>query len=95
MSFLSFDEASIAIKGTFVPYSVIYVCFDETQDFCREEDGRTHNILATLPGDPLYSPLWDVSVYDAAQFDTVTDLDAALAVPAIDNLPMVNCPLAR
>ncbi len=102
VTFSSFDEAPIPILGEFVPYSLIFVCFDvppspegaPQSGFCAEADGRTHNVLESVPGDALYSPLWDVRVYDAADFDAVLDLDGALAASAIADLAMVNCPLA-
>lgn len=102
VSFLSFDEAPIPINGDFVPYALIFVCFDlpltaegmPQSGFCREADGRTHNVLESIPGDALYSPLWDVRVYDAAQFDAVNDLDSAASAPAVGDLAMVNCPIA-
>lgn len=102
-SYLSFDEAPIPILGEFVRYSLIFVCFDippssegEPQsEFCAEADGRTHNVLETTPGDELYSPLWDVRVYDSAQFDAVGDLAGAQSAAPIANLAMGNCPIAR
>ncbi len=51
-------------------------------------------LVAALPSDPHYSPLWFVNVYDNADFDTVRDLgtmQAADLVPTEDAL--VNCPV--
>jgi hypothetical protein len=55
---------------------------------------QTHNVTATLPTDPGYSPLWMFDVFDNAAFDTVKDLPTAqtatlLAPGAAD----VNCPV--
>ncbi len=102
VEYLSFAEAPIPVLGEFVPYSLIFVCFDvpptpegEPQSgFCAQPDGRTHNVLETIPGDALYSPLWDVRVYDPTQFDTVLDLPAAREAAPVANLATVNCPVA-
>ncbi|MEM6993390.1 MAG: hypothetical protein AAF721_22950 [Myxococcota bacterium] len=101
VSFLSFAEAPVSLHGEFVAYSLIYVCFEtppggsEPAMFCAQADGRTHNVLETLPGDALYSPLWDVRAYDPEAFDDVTDLATAAAATPVADLPMVNCPIAR
>ncbi len=62
------------------------------------EDGtmQTHNVVATVPSDDDYSPLWLVSVYDNANFEEVTDLASArdaniLAV----GVATVNCPVVK
>ncbi len=102
VAYLSFDEAPIPINGDFVPYALIFVCFEEALDdepamsrFCADADGRTHNVLESIPGDALYSPLWDVRAYDPADFDAVVDLQSAEAAARVANLAMVNCPIAR
>jgi hypothetical protein len=87
-----------------VPTSPIYVSFNVNPD---EPDGgpasgfvtesgtmQTHNVVATIPGDSSYSPLWSVNVYDNADFDAVSDLATAessnvLATGVAD----VNCPV--
>jgi len=100
-----FEEAPLETTGDgSVPRSPIYASFNENpgedgggppSGFMTEEmSEQTHNVVATLPGDEGYSPLWTVSVYDNADFDDVSDLDSAtdaeiLASGAAD----VNCPV--
>jgi hypothetical protein len=100
-----FEEASLETTGDgSVPRSPIYVTFNENpgedgggpaSGFVTEEmSEQTHNVVATLPGDEGYSPLWTVNVYDNADFEDVSDLDSAtdaeiLASGAAD----VNCPV--
>lgn len=55
---------------------------------------RTHNVAATLPGDDGYSPLWDVHVYDNADFEAVTDLESATDATLLESSAAhVNCPV--
>ena len=55
---------------------------------------QTHNVVATLPGDMRYSPLWLVTAYDSADFDKVMNLDSAMSAMAEPgNPPTVNCPI--
>lgn len=63
--------------------------------FMREPGtDQTHNVVATLPGDAGYSPLWHVNVYDNAEFDAVTDLSSAQAATLlVDGAGHVNCPI--
>ena len=46
----------------------------------EEGSSQTHNVLATLPTDAGYSPLWQVSVYDNAAFGHVRDRSLGEAV---------------
>jgi hypothetical protein len=99
-----FDEAPIPLVGASLHYSEIYVCFNVNPDqpdggpasgFCAEPDGQTNNVVATLPGDAAYSPLWGVNAYDNAAFDTVVDLPTAIDADLVGvGLAMVNCPVA-
>ena len=87
-----------------VPTSPIYVMFNINPD---QQDGgpgsgfktepgttQTHNVVATLPGDAGYSPLWLVSVLDNAAFDSVTDLASAAAATVLGaGVATVNCPI--
>jgi hypothetical protein len=55
---------------------------------------QTHNVVDSLPGDPDYSPFWDVDVYDNAAFDSVSDLASAQAAPVLaTGVALVNCPV--
>jgi hypothetical protein len=103
--YFSFEEAPLALAGATVPTSPIFVTFNVNPDqpnggppsgFRAEANGRTHNVLGSLPGQPAYSPLWSVSVYDNADFAQVTNLATAQAARILGNNVMnVNCPLAE
>jgi hypothetical protein len=55
---------------------------------------QTHNVVETLPEDLTYSPLWDVDVYDNADFDNVSDWASALnATLLAEGVALVNCPV--
>jgi hypothetical protein len=55
---------------------------------------QTHNVPATLPGDPGYSPLWLVSVYDNGDWPAVHDLKAVLKAKVLGpGVATVNCPI--
>jgi len=57
---------------------------------------QTHNVVETLPADELYSPLWDVDVYDNADFDSVHDYTSAQAANILaTGVATVNCPIVN
>ncbi len=102
--YFSFNEAPLSAAGTSVPVSPIYVTFNVNPG---DKDGgpasgfraepntqQTHNVPATLPGDPGYSPLWLVLIYNNADWPEVHDLKTAqkakVLVPAAAT---VNCPI--
>lgn len=100
--YFNFGEKKGGIRATGgdVPLSPIYVTFnDDTQGpasgFKTESDQlQTHNVAATLPSSPGYSPLWAVTPYPSAKFDTVKDLTtAATAAGSGDVAADVNCPI--
>jgi len=82
-----------------VPLSPIYVTFNDdtagpASGFKTESGNeQTHNVVATLPSDSAYSPLWAVAPYPNAKFDSVKDLKSALAAPPGDTAANVNCPV--
>jgi hypothetical protein len=81
-----------------VPVSPIYVTFNDNggppAGFVTEPDtDQTHNVVATVPGDAGYSPLWFVHIYDSAEFDAVSDLATATAATQLMTGPNVNCPI--
>jgi hypothetical protein len=92
------------LTGTTVPVSPIFVSFNANPGTpgggpasgFKTEPGtqQTHNVVATLPADAGYSPLWQVSVYDNTGFDQVHDLatlhDAKVLAA---NVATVNCPV--
>jgi len=93
-------EGGIKATGGKVPLSPIYVTFnDDTQGpasgFKTESDEmQTHNVAATLPSSPAYSPLWAVVPYPSAEFDSVSDVaTAATAAGSGEVAADVNCPI--
>jgi hypothetical protein len=55
---------------------------------------QTHNVVQTLPEDDGYSPLWDVNVYDNADFDMVSNWMSAMnANIKGTGVALVNCPI--
>jgi hypothetical protein len=100
--FFSFDEAPLSGKS--VPVSPIYVTFNINPgqpnggpgSGFKTESGseQTHNVPATLPDDPGYSPLWLVAVYDNADFPSVHDLATVLKAKVLaPGVATVNCPI--
>ena len=87
-----------------MPLSPIYVTFNVNpgepnggpgSGFRTEPDSQqTHNVPFTLPGDPGYSPLWLVAVYDNADFPSVHDRATALKAKVLaPGAATVNCPI--
>jgi hypothetical protein len=92
------------LTGAAVPVSPIFVSFSVNPGApnggpasgFKTEPGtdQTHNVVATLPADAGYSPLWQVSVYDNANFDAVRDLATlGRAKVLAPNVATVNCPV--
>ncbi|MFO7830296.1 MAG: hypothetical protein R6V23_16880 [Bacteroidales bacterium] len=89
-----------------VPLSPIYVTFNINPDDTNPDSGppsgfvtetgtlQTHNVIATVPSDANYSPLWSVYVYDNADFDNVNDLASAQTANILaEGVMYVNCPV--
>ena len=103
--FLAFDETKLlAANGEDVPISPISVFFNINPDKpnggpasgFRKEPGsaQTHNVVSTVPGNPSYSPLWVVSVFDTQDWPKVHDLDSATNANLIAaSVATVNCPI--
>ncbi len=100
--FFLFDEAPLSVSGDKVPVSPIYDGFTINpgqaggeMKFCTDPNStQTHNVVATVPGDKAYSPLWLRVVYDSAACASVHNLDTALkakVVPA--KVLLINCPI--
>ena len=102
--YFTFEEK--ALSGASVPVSPIFVSFNINIDeagggpasgFMTEQGTmQTHNVVATVPSDDGYSPLWAVSIYDNADFDLVSDLASAAAANIMASPPLtptVNCPV--
>ena len=92
------------LRGSVVPVAPIYVTFNVNPDQqgggpasgFRTEEGsaQTHNVVAALPGDDGYSPLWSVNPYDNGDFAAVMDLGSALGANVLaEGVATVNCPV--
>jgi hypothetical protein len=106
VSYFNFAEAPLApTSDGLVPLSPIYVAFNLDPDqpgggppsgFITDPSGRTHNVIATVPGGSGYSPLWDVNIYAGADFAAVSDLATAQAAEIlVQSAATVNCPVAE
>ncbi|MCU0346891.1 MAG: hypothetical protein MUC59_08095 [Saprospiraceae bacterium] len=102
--YFTFEEK--ALSGNSVPISPIYVTFNVNPDqpnggpasgFVTESgSSQTHNVLATLPADAGYSPLWSVNVFDNADFNEVSNLTTAQAANILGSgVALVNCPVVK
>jgi hypothetical protein len=100
--YLLFDEAPLSVAGDEVPISPIYDGFTVNpgqpnggSEFRTEPNTmQTHNIVASIPGDNDYSPLWLRVVYDAAEWPSVTNLQAAQKAKVIPaETLLINCPI--
>ncbi|HPF96598.1 MAG TPA: hypothetical protein PLZ00_04190 [Mangrovimonas sp.] len=89
-----------------VPTSPIFVSFNVNPDDANPNSGpasgfmtemgttQTHNVIATVPANAAYSPLWWVSVYDNADFDMVSNLTSASSSNILaSGVATVNCPV--
>jgi hypothetical protein len=103
--YFSFLEKSLSTGGNGqVPLSPIYVSFNINP---TEPDGgpasgfktesgtdQTHNVVATIPSDAGYSPLWLVNVYDNADFNAVHNLSSAMNANILaTGVATPNCPV--
>jgi hypothetical protein len=107
VSYFEFGEKALNTTATgMVPLSPIYVTFSINPNLpnggpgsgFRTEPGtdKTHNVVATIPSDAAYSPLWTVKVYDNANFNSVTNLTTAVAATILNPAAAtVNCPVVR
>jgi hypothetical protein len=87
-----------------MPVSDILVCFNinpgqqgggPASGFMTEMNSmQTHNAAETIPTDAAYSPLWDVDVYDNADFNNVSDFASAQNQNILaQGVALVNCPI--
>ena len=102
--YFNFGEAPLTAVGAGdVPTAPIFVTFNIDPNLpnggpasgFRTEPGtpQTHNVLSVLPGQPLYSPLWDVLPYENDAFAGVRDLATAQVAPSFGLAARVNCPV--
>ena len=104
VTYFAFEEKALEIVGGLVPLSPIYVSFNINIDqtgggppsgFVAESGtAQTHNVLATIPADATYAPLWSVNAYDNADFGAVSNLATAQAANIMGSgIAKVNCPV--
>ncbi|RJO71884.1 MAG: hypothetical protein C4523_03470 [Myxococcales bacterium] len=106
VSYFNFVEKDLMLDGGQTPVSDIYVTFNINPDpenpasgpasgFVTEEGSdQTHNVVQTIPTDAPYSPLWDVNIYDNADFAEVMNITDALdAALLVEGAALVNCPI--
>lgn len=102
--YFDFQEAPLNEVANAVPTSPIYVIFNINPDqpnggppsgFVTETGtDQTHNVLATIPGQGGYSPLWSVSVINNTDFGAVSNLGTAQGANIMAmNVMNVNCPV--
>jgi hypothetical protein len=96
------EKALMSNSGGMVPTSPIYVMFNDNivgaaSGFKTEltNPNQTHNVLATIPSDVNYSPLWSVQVIDNKFFNTVNNLTTATSVASTPTGVTVNCPIVK
>ncbi|MGE0173385.1 MAG: hypothetical protein AB7T49_11380 [Oligoflexales bacterium] len=109
INYFNFSEKALTLNARgLVPISPIYVTFNKNPDptdptsgpasgfVVEASTGRTHNVVGTTPEDQYYSPLWNVNVYDNHSFESVTDLESAVAAPLLAaGVANVNCPIVE
>jgi hypothetical protein len=103
--YFNFFEKALSVNSNGqVPLSQILVSFNINPNQpnggpasgFKTETGttQTHNVIVTIPTDAAYSPLWVVTAYDNASFNSVKDATTALAAPVlVPNAGLVNCPV--
>ena len=105
VSYFTFSEAPLMVTDDgMVPVSPIYVAFNVNPGSPKGGPAsgfkmsmgtmQTHNVVATLPGDMEYSPLWLVSPYDNMEFDSVMNLASVMdSYVLARGVATVNCPI--
>lgn len=103
VAYFNFGEKELSTTaGGLVPTSPIYVMFNDnvagpSSGFKTETANQiqTHNVIATIPSDANYSPLWNVYVIDNTHFSAVTDLATATSFTSVLAGATVNCPIVK
>jgi hypothetical protein len=104
VTYFNFDEVDLSsTTNGKVPVASIFVSFTINPDqpgggppsgFKTEPASlQTHNVVANLPGQPGYSPLWSVMPFNNSAFGSVHDLATAVAAPTFGVAAIVNCPV--
>lgn len=97
-SYLQFETGVQARPDGTVPMPPIIVIFknDATpaEGFATEPGTQqTHNVLGSLPGRPGYTSLWDHSLGNLSGFNSVTNMQTAMANIKMKLNLTVNCPV--
>ncbi|WP_210416859.1 hypothetical protein [Echinicola soli] len=91
------SQAAVPVSGILVTFNVNpdMAGGGPTSGFATEGSTlQTHNVIETLPTDDAYSPLWSVSAYDNAFFNSVYDWPSAMEATVLGaNVALVNCPV--
>ncbi len=108
VAYFEFDEAALtATAAGMVPVDDIYVMFNVDPSPTDAASGppsgfktetgttQTHNVLASLPGDADYTPLWAVSFLSNTHFAMVSDLATAAVLMPMPAGANVNCPIVK
>ena len=108
VNYFTFAEKALltTTAGGLVPLSPIYVTFNinpgqtnggPSSGFKTDGTGvQTHNVIATVPSDAAYSPLWMVNIYNNDAFDSVSNLSTATSVQIlVPGAANVNCPVVN
>ena len=104
VAYFNYDEAPITTTANgAVPLASIYVTFTTNPgqpgggpaSGFKTESGtlQTHNVASVLPGQPGYTPLWTVLVYDNTAFANVNNLPTAGSAAQLGPAGDVNCPI--
>ena len=107
--YFNFSEKALSTTSSgAVPVAPIYVTFNinpadpnggPSSGFKSEpgtSPAQTHNVVAVVPTDNGYSPLWSVIVYDNNAFGSVNNLNTAMAAPVlVPSAGNVNCPIVH
>ncbi len=107
--YFSFFEKSLMVSvpasgPAQVPTADILVCFNinpgmtgggPPSGFVTEPGTmQTHNVIMAKPEDAGYSPLWDVDIYDNADFNMVMNWQTATSANILaQGAALVNCPV--
>jgi hypothetical protein len=100
--YFTFGEKAAGLSASrgMVPTSPIFVTFNDdakgpASGFMTDAGGmQTHNIVATMPADAGYSPLWAVTPYPDAKFASVKNLATAATAAGSGMVAAdVNCPV--
>ncbi len=109
VAYFTYGEAALtATSANLVPIAPIYVQFNVDPSASNAASGpasgfktesttsaQTHNVLANIPGDAAYSPLWNVLVISNTNFSSIKNLATATSVASSPAGANVNCPVIK